>query len=92
MTPDSLALRRTAAKEGVAWNVYADWLDEHGRPEEAELVRVYLALEKGPEPGEFWCKTPLPDGICRGCRLRAREKELLELGKVHSQVKRLLGG
>ena len=28
--------------------VYADWLEENGRAEHAELIRVQLALEKGP--------------------------------------------
>src|SRR5438270_6904246 len=31
--------------------VYADWLDEHGRPERAELIRVQCELAKLPEDG-----------------------------------------
>ncbi len=46
--------------------VYADWLEEHGRPERAEFIRVQLALA-GPEA----------DGPRRG-ELRRRERELLE--------------
>lgn len=77
MTTDTQALRRGAAADPVGWNAYADYLDERGRHDEAELVRIYVELQKGPAEGEWWCKTPLPDGICRGCRLRARERELL---------------
>jgi uncharacterized protein (TIGR02996 family) len=30
--------------------IYADWLDEHGRPERAEFVRVQCALARLPKP------------------------------------------
>src|SRR6202030_4321823 len=32
--------------------VYADWLDEHGRPEQAEFIRIQCQLEKVP-PGHL---------------------------------------
>jgi uncharacterized protein (TIGR02996 family) len=32
--------------------VYADWLDEHGRPEQAEFIRIQCELEKVP-PGHL---------------------------------------
>ena len=41
--------------------VYADWLEEHGQPERAELVRVQVAIER--------------DGP--GAPLLARERDLL---------------
>lgn len=33
--------------------VYADWLDEHGEPEEAELIRVQVRLGRC-RPEERW--------------------------------------
>jgi uncharacterized protein (TIGR02996 family) len=41
--------------------IYADWLDEHGRPERAEFIRVQCALAADPEDAD----------------LRRRERELL---------------
>jgi uncharacterized protein (TIGR02996 family) len=34
--------------------VYADWLDEHGRPERAEFIRAQVALEAEPELSPRW--------------------------------------
>lgn len=72
--------------------VYADWLDEHGRPERAEFVRVQVELARTPEPE---IKTAghvanQPDGFCAACRktspgrcqyhaLERRERELRDL-------------
>jgi uncharacterized protein (TIGR02996 family) len=46
--------------------VYADWLEDHGRPERAELIRAQIALASPPEGG------------AERRALRAREAELLE--------------
>jgi uncharacterized protein (TIGR02996 family) len=45
---------------------YADWLEEHGQSERAELIRVQLELAR------------LPPGDGRGPALRRREQQLLE--------------
>src|SRR4051794_29267061 len=45
--------------------VYADWEEEHGRPERAEFIRVQIALASA-----------APDDACRG-DLEARELRLL---------------
>jgi uncharacterized protein (TIGR02996 family) len=46
--------------------VYADWLEENGRPERADFIRVQCALAH------------LPHGDPRREALEARERELLE--------------
>src|SRR5688500_15526834 len=34
--------------------VYADWLDEHGRPERAEFIRVQCAMDRVPAGTGRW--------------------------------------
>ena len=69
--------------------VYADWLDEHGDPERAELIRVQCELERLPEPEIKTMGVPRDDprwhrdGFCPKCpcryhALRRRERELLK--------------
>jgi uncharacterized protein (TIGR02996 family) len=57
--------------------IYADWLDDHGRPERAELIRVQCALARLPpeEEGEMGRRRPRRDA--RWARLKAREDRLL---------------
>ena len=59
---------------------YCDWLEEpaQNEPERAEFIRVQIELaaygEKCGRTGKVpWCSAP----ECRGCSLRARERELL---------------
>jgi uncharacterized protein (TIGR02996 family)/excisionase family DNA binding protein len=59
--PDDDALRR----------VYADWLDDHGRHERAELIRVQLDLADAPPCDHA------ADPSCPVCTARRRERELL---------------
>src|SRR4051794_30567918 len=58
--------------------VYADWLDDQGRHERAEFIRVQLELAQAPPCTHLG--TP-PD--CRTCANREREGELLH---EHGQV------
>jgi uncharacterized protein (TIGR02996 family) len=60
-----LAAIRADPDDDVPRLVYADWLDEHGQPERAELIRVQCAL------------APLPSGDARLESLRERERALL---------------
>lgn len=50
--------------------VLADWLEEHGEPDRAELPRIEVALKSASECTENKC------GSCEPCRLRARAGEL----------------
>lgn len=62
--------------------VYADWLDEHGEGERAELIRVQSELATM-MPTTIRCKRAPPDDMrsfhrnCRWCHLRLRERKLL---------------
>jgi uncharacterized protein (TIGR02996 family) len=53
--------------DGTAWLALADWLEEHGRPDRAELVRLTLAL---------WSQPPGPRRADQERRLR----KMLESG------------
>src|ERR1043166_2382184 len=46
--------------------IYADWLDEHGQPERAELIRVQCALARQPIDPQ------------QETELRGREQDLLD--------------
>jgi uncharacterized protein (TIGR02996 family) len=46
-----LAAIRESPADDVPRMVWADWLDDHGRHERAELVRLQLALARGDESG-----------------------------------------
>src|SRR5262245_6565393 len=61
--------------------IYADWLEDHGRPERAELIRVQCEL------------AGLPDDSPRLQELAAREDSLLEAHATewHSALPRLPG-
>jgi uncharacterized protein (TIGR02996 family) len=50
--------------------VYADWLEEHGRAERAELIRVQCELSR--------LRHGSPEYLQRGEKLEAREAELLQ--------------
>jgi uncharacterized protein (TIGR02996 family) len=67
VSDDDPFLRAIIAKPGddAPRLVYADWLDENGRPERAEFIRVQLALAR------------LPDGDPLRSELQGRERELL---------------
>lgn len=59
--PTELHLLRTIIKnpaDDTARLVYADWLDEHGRAERAEFIRVQCELERcdvcSPRQGTWW--------------------------------------
>jgi uncharacterized protein (TIGR02996 family) len=66
--------------------IYADWLEENGQSERAELIRVQCAIvAEESYPGDRWCaeaggqlRVGTKDCFkCRPCCLRRREKELL---------------
>jgi uncharacterized protein (TIGR02996 family) len=69
--------------------VLADWLDENGQPERAEFIRAQVELAGLPEPDrscpdldDYGRSEPRwKEGVCqcRGCKLRRREAELLNL-------------
>lgn len=67
--------------------IFADWLDEQGEGERAEFIRVQCRLEREPCPHDYEGGgiTLLRNNIvgcpCDFCRLRARERELLGLGR-----------
>lgn len=50
---------------------YADWLEEHGQHDRADLIRVQCELWGKPDCPD-WC-----DGNCRVAALRRREREIL---------------
>ena len=51
--------------------IFADWLEDGGRPERAELIRLQIARERDPVIYHgFLC---LPESPCKGCR---RERHL----------------
>lgn len=77
-----------APDDDVPRIVFADWLDEHGEKERAELIRLQCELAKLPEPEIKTMKVPRddpqwhPGGFCPKCpcryhALRRRERELL---------------
>lgn len=61
--------------------VYADWLDEHGRYERAEFIRVQCELARVPAPGELTVARILPlkpgekDRHCVECRAIKGEQQ-----------------
>jgi uncharacterized protein (TIGR02996 family) len=67
MTPDDAFLHAMVERpdDDAPRLIYADWLDEHGRPGRAEFIRLQCELTRGP------ADTPRP------ARLLARERELL---------------
>jgi len=67
--------------------IFADWLEEHGQPERAEFIRVQCEIarltawqETNPRYRELCeCRRLLEnDRPCIWCRLRQRERELLQ--------------
>src|SRR5262245_51518143 len=64
----------TEPADDTARLVFADWLEEHGEPERAELIRVQCELCRKPECPE-WCNHE-PEH-CRVAWLECRERELL---------------
>src|SRR5262249_54258369 len=75
-----LACIREAPEDDAPRLVLADWLEDHGRPEHAELIRVQCQLARLPEDD------PGRTGLAR------RERELLEgsagwLGPVPAQAR-----
>lgn len=67
--------------------VYADWLEERGQAERAELIRVQCEIVREESyPGDRWCAEAggkLLRGVadcykCRPCCLRRRQDELLK--------------
>jgi uncharacterized protein (TIGR02996 family) len=64
----------TTPADDTARLVYADWLDEHGRGERAELIRVQCEQAKTPEPElktvVLWADrhATYPGGMCYACR------------------------
>ncbi len=67
MPSDEAFLRAVAEQphDGLHRAVHADWLDDHGQPERAELIRVQCELERLPPAGE------------RALALRRRAADLL---------------
>lgn len=68
--------------------VFADWCDDHGQPEWGEFVRVQVAVARGDGlcvlAGRKMMDGVTPTdcgGHCDGCRLMAREQELLAMVK-----------
>src|SRR6476619_554029 len=45
-----LAAIRAAPADDAPRLIYADWLDEHGRPERAEFIRVQCELARRDDP------------------------------------------
>lgn len=73
--------------DNAARLVYADWLEENGRPEYAEFIRVQVELAREPHCVNCGGKGYMGYGsftaACRWCRparlaLRRRERELLD--------------
>jgi uncharacterized protein (TIGR02996 family) len=56
MTPDEAFLHAVCERpdDDTPRLVYADWLDDHGRPERAEFIRVECELEHAEEHGPRW--------------------------------------
>ncbi len=54
--------------------IYADWLDGEGHSDRAEFIRVQIGLEGIEEPAVHAAHS---DPSCEGCRLIAREGELM---------------
>jgi len=69
MTPHAAFIRAIAAEpcDDTHRLVFADWLDENGEPERAELIRVQGELEPMRDRYEF----------PRACQLHEREDDLL---------------
>jgi uncharacterized protein (TIGR02996 family) len=57
---------RTAPDDDLPRLAYADWLEEHGEPDRAELIRVQIE------------RAHLPEGDARAAKLLRREKALLK--------------
>ncbi|HVK09244.1 MAG TPA: TIGR02996 domain-containing protein [Gemmataceae bacterium] len=72
MTADGAALLRAVIEtpaDDAPRLVYADWLDDHGRPAWAEFIRLQVAAAREPCPNTWVpprqaCAAP----DCRGCR------------------------
>ncbi len=67
---------RGRPKDDTPRLVAADWLEERGAAELAEFVRVQCEVAR-------WAFDPPDEGLnvrcrCRGCRLRRRERKLLD--------------
>jgi uncharacterized protein (TIGR02996 family) len=58
--------------------IYADWLDEHGLEERAELIRVQCEI--GPRPLVHICSYSSP---CHRCSLLQRQYQLLAKGSPY---------
>jgi type VI secretion system protein ImpC len=73
-----------APHDDMARLIYADWLEEHGRPERAELIRVQIALTRIAPPQRLNEATgqvfggPTPANEALAAQLRQREQELLD--------------
>lgn len=65
--------------------IYADWLDEQGRCEQAEFIRLQCELARLKPPHTQFLDNPTayPDCGCYYCALRRRERELLDAQKVY---------
>lgn len=60
--------------------IYTDWLDEHGDPR-GEFIRLQMELETTKpcsHPEHVADKVAFDRLVCRYCRLRRREREVLE--------------
>lgn len=84
MTDDAAFLAAICARpdDDLPRLVYADWLDEHGRGERGEFIRVQCAIATHDHRScnQGICRQA-GHGPCRACRgledLRRRERELL---------------
>jgi uncharacterized protein (TIGR02996 family) len=71
MTPEDAFLQAIAESPDEGQRlIYADWLEDNGQPERAELIRVQVELAK------------LPEGDPRRHELEARERGLLAVYEV----------
>lgn len=61
---------------------YADWLDEHGDSDRAELIRLQYELQKTPEYRYLRIEHGLADGVSYQCKkayaYRVREEQLIK--------------
>jgi uncharacterized protein (TIGR02996 family) len=64
--------------------VYADWLDEHGRPERAEFIRVQCALAKIGPSDEGWPALEARQRALFGAHHRAWLSELPVWARPHA--------
>ena len=67
------AIRDDVADDAVRL-VYADWLDEHGRADQAELIRVQVAIARGEKKkGQSRRAAQLNASSRRNCRRGRRQ-------------------